>query len=146
MIAPDAALAASVDRTALSADQRVVQVLSRLTFGARPGDVERVRKMGVEAFIAQQLDPDSIDDSALMKRLEKLPTLNLSTPVLAEQYNPPKPVQLAVGGGQLAGAGTPTPAQVAVGSGQSAVWCTVAGLAWSPANSRLNWPRAWPCR
>ncbi|HQZ95287.1 MAG TPA: DUF1800 domain-containing protein [Pyrinomonadaceae bacterium] len=121
VIAPDAALAASVDRTALSADQRVVQVLSRLTFGARPGDVERVRKMGVEAFIAQQLDPDSIDDSALMKRLEKLPTLNLSTPVLAEQYNPPKPVQLAVGGGQLAGAGTPTPAQVAVGSGQSAV-------------------------
>ncbi|MEQ1603479.1 MAG: DUF1800 domain-containing protein [Pyrinomonadaceae bacterium] len=121
VIVPEVGLAASVNRTALSADQRVVQVLSRLTFGARPGDVERVRKMGVEAFIAQQLDPDSIDDAALLKKLEKLPTLNLSTPVLAEQYNPSKPVQLAVGGGQLAGAGTPAPAQVAVGSGQSAV-------------------------
>ncbi|MFT3742847.1 MAG: DUF1800 family protein [Pyrinomonadaceae bacterium] len=87
-----------VDRAALSADQRVVQVLSRLTFGARPGDVERVKKMGVEAFISQQLDADSIDDSALMKRLEKLPTLNLSTPVLAEQYNPPKPQPLLVPG------------------------------------------------
>ena len=86
------------DGRALSADQRVVQVLSRLTFGARPGDVERVRKMGVEAFVAQQLDPDSIDDSALLKRLEKLPTLNLSTPVLAEQYNPPKPQPLLVHG------------------------------------------------
>ena len=89
---------AAGDSRALSADQRVVQVLSRLTFGARPGDVERVRKMGVEAFVAQQLDPDSIDDSALLKRLEKLPTLNLSTPVLAEQYNPPKPQPLLVPG------------------------------------------------
>lgn len=98
VILPEAGLAASVDRTALSADQRVVQVLSRLTFGARPGDVERVRKMGALAYISQQLDPDSIDDSALLKRLEKLPTLNLSTPVLAEQYNPPKPQPLLVPG------------------------------------------------
>lgn len=86
-----AAVSASADRTALTRDQRIVQVLSRLTFGARPGDVERVKKIGVEAFISQQLDPDSIDDSALLKRLERLPTLNLSTPILAEQYNPPKP-------------------------------------------------------
>jgi uncharacterized protein (DUF1800 family) len=75
----------------LSQDQRVVQALSRLTFGARPGDFDRVKKMGVDAFIEEQLNPDSIDDTALFKRLEKLPTLNLATPTLAEQYNPPKP-------------------------------------------------------
>ncbi|MBK6725043.1 MAG: DUF1800 family protein [Acidobacteria bacterium] len=103
VVLPQMAIALAIDRVAsrtpLSPDQRVVQALSRLTFGARPGDVERVRKLGVGAFIAQQLDPDSIDDSALIKRLEKLPTLNQSTPTLAEQYNPPKPSP------------TPTPAQ-----------------------------------
>jgi len=75
----------------LTDDRRVAHLLSRLTFGARPGDFERVKAMGVEAFIAQQLDPDSIDDNALQARLGKLPTLNLATPVLIEQYTPPKP-------------------------------------------------------
>jgi len=32
-------------------DQKIAQVLSRLTFGARPGDFERVKQMGVAAFI-----------------------------------------------------------------------------------------------
>ncbi len=84
--------------TALATDARVQQAITRLTFGARPGDVDRISKMGVDAFVRQQLDPDSIDDSALSKRLEKLSTLSLSTPTLAEQYNPPKPTP------------TPTPA------------------------------------
>jgi uncharacterized protein (DUF1800 family) len=84
----------AVDRTSaasVSETQKVRQVLSRLTFGARPGEFDRVKKMGFEAFINEQLNPDGIDDSVLQKRLEKLPTLNLSTPMLAEQYNPPKP-------------------------------------------------------
>src|SRR5690242_15707068 len=45
-----------------TADQQVAQVLSRLTFGARPGDAERVRAMGVDAWIDQQLHPERIDD------------------------------------------------------------------------------------
>jgi uncharacterized protein (DUF1800 family) len=76
---------------ALSKAQEARQVLSRLTFGARPADVERVQKIGVPRFIDEQLSPETIDDSALDKRLEKLTTLSLSTPALAEQYNPPKP-------------------------------------------------------
>ena len=76
----------------LSENQRTNQILSRLTFGARPGDFEKVKQMGVKAYIEQQLNPDSIDDSALDARLAKLPTLMLPTPTLAELYNPPKPV------------------------------------------------------
>ena len=76
----------------LSEDQRIAHVLSRLTFGARPGDFERVKSMGVEAFINQQLDPDSLDVSATIARLKKLPTLGMATPVIIEQYTPPKPV------------------------------------------------------
>ena len=75
----------------LSADQRIAHVLSRLTFGARPGDFDRVKAMGVEAFINQQLDPDSIDATAVIARLRKLPTLGMATPVIIEQYTPPKP-------------------------------------------------------
>src|SRR5207302_9823929 len=64
----------------------------RLTFGARPGDFERVKAMGVDAFIAQQLDPDSIEDAGAIAKLKKLPTLGMATPVIIEQYTPPKPV------------------------------------------------------
>ena len=75
----------------MSEDQRITHVLSRLTFGARPGDLERVRAMGVETFIKQQLDPDSLDAGAVSARLRKLPTLGMATPVIIEQYTPPKP-------------------------------------------------------
>ena len=79
-------------KSVLFGDQRIAHVLSRLTFGARPGDFERVKVMGVEAFIAQQLDPDSIDDLAIQAKLRRLPTLGMATPVIFEQYTPPKPV------------------------------------------------------
>src|ERR1051325_5007307 len=57
--------------SAMTADQRVAHVLSRLTYGARPGDFERVKAMGVEAFINQQLDPDSIDNSTVIAKLRR---------------------------------------------------------------------------
>src|SRR5258707_8053434 len=76
---------------AMTEDQRIAHVLSRLTFGARPGDFERVKAMGVDAFINQQLDPDSLDAGAVIARLKKLPTLGMATPMIIEQYTPPKP-------------------------------------------------------
>jgi len=82
----------SSKKSTLTGDQRVAHVLSRLTFGARPGDFERVKAMGVDAFIAQQLDPDSVDEVAVQARLRRLPTLGMATPVIFEQYTPPKPV------------------------------------------------------
>ncbi|MEO8562222.1 MAG: DUF1800 domain-containing protein [bacterium] len=47
-----------------TADQQVQHALNRLGFGARPGDVARVREMGVDRWIALQLAPDRIDDRA----------------------------------------------------------------------------------
>jgi uncharacterized protein (DUF1800 family) len=77
--------------SSMSDDQKIAQVLSRLTFGARPGDFERVKQMGVAAFIDQQLGPDLLDNTLLLARLKRLPTLNMATPVIIEQYTPPKP-------------------------------------------------------
>lgn len=78
-------------RRELTDNQRIEHVLARLSFGARPGDFERVKAVGVNAYLEQQLEPDTIDDTALNARLAKLPTLTLATPILIEQYNPPKP-------------------------------------------------------
>ena len=101
-------------------DRNVRQVLNRLTFGARPGDFDEVKKIGVKAFIDRQLTPDLIDDSVLDKKLEKLPTLMLSNPTIAEQYNPPKPPP------------TPTPAPAA----SPAVTATVAEA--KPAEMKME--------
>jgi len=45
-------------------DDRILHALNRFTFGAKPGDLEAVRAMGLEKWFAQQLRPDTIDNSA----------------------------------------------------------------------------------
>lgn len=47
----------------------VFHLLSRAAYGPRPGDIERVRRLGATAWIDRQLDPDSIDDLACELRL-----------------------------------------------------------------------------
>src|SRR5215831_6434608 len=76
----------------LSEDQRILHVLNRLGFGARPGDVERVKSFGIDKFIEQQLNPEKIDDSAAEAKLQNLETLRMSTAELYEKY--PQPGQL----------------------------------------------------
>src|SRR5262245_45881890 len=49
----------------LSEKERIAHVLSRLTFGARSGDAERVAAMGINRWIDEQLHPESIPDSAV---------------------------------------------------------------------------------
>ena len=75
----------------LKNDERIAHVLNRLSFGARPGDLARIQTTGINAYIEKQLHPEQIDDQVLEAKLAKLPTLNLTTPAIAEQYNPPKP-------------------------------------------------------
>jgi uncharacterized protein (DUF1800 family) len=76
----------------LSEEQRILHVLNRLGFGAQPGDVERVKAMGLDKYIEQQLNPDKIDDSASEARLQNLEALRMTTPQLYEKY--PQPGQL----------------------------------------------------
>ena len=76
----------------LKEDQRILHVLNRLGFGARPGDVERVKAVGVDKYIEQQLFPEKIDDTASEARLQNLATLHMTTAELYEKY--PQPGQL----------------------------------------------------
>ncbi len=62
----------------LSPRERAVQMLNRFTYGARPGDVEQVMAMGADNWFAQQLNPESIADPVVTKRLQEFPTVSMS--------------------------------------------------------------------
>jgi uncharacterized protein (DUF1800 family) len=72
-----------------TADQQVTHLLSRLTFGARPGDAAKVRAIGVDAWIDQQLHPDRVDDSAFEAFANANYKLRPFTPAELEQRFPP---------------------------------------------------------
>jgi uncharacterized protein (DUF1800 family) len=76
----------------LTEDQRIVHVLNRLGFGARPGDIERVKAIGLENYINQQLNPDKITDTVAENKVKDLTVLNMSVAELYEKY--PQPNQL----------------------------------------------------
>ena len=76
--------------TELSADEAILHALNRLAYGPRPGDMERVRQMGLAKWIEQQLNPNSIDDRGVEARLEQFPTLRMSTAKLLAEYPQPK--------------------------------------------------------
>ncbi len=62
----------------LTQREQAVQLLNRFTFGPRLGDVERVLALTPEKWFEQQLNPASINDDALNKRLADYSTLNMS--------------------------------------------------------------------
>jgi uncharacterized protein (DUF1800 family) len=64
----------------------IVHVLNRITFGPCPGDVETVEKMGMRAYIEQQLHPETIDDSAVEQQLAGLDMLQMSSQQLVDLY------------------------------------------------------------
>lgn len=51
--------------TGMTAQDGTAQALSRLTFGATPDLYARVRAMGFQNYVTEQLAPDSINDSVL---------------------------------------------------------------------------------
>jgi len=67
-------------------DKTVVHVLNRIGFGPAPGDVEKVRRIGLEKFIDRQLHPEHIADDGMAARLAPLETLTKSSRELADDY------------------------------------------------------------
>ncbi len=72
-----------------TADEQVNHVLNRLTFGARPGDVEAVRAMGVDRWIDLQLHPERINDAKSDQYFAALESYNESAQALQQKYPPP---------------------------------------------------------
>lgn len=95
-----AALVCLAQPPALSPDQKLTHALNRLTFGARPGDVERVRAMGLTQWLEEQLHPEAIvENPELEKRLAPLDTLRMSTAEMLRHY-PSRQVVKAISEGR----------------------------------------------
>ncbi len=90
----------SATTSSMDEDKKIVHALNRFTFGVRPGDVERVRSMGLEQWFDQQLHPDKINDSAVEARLDQYRTLHMSTRELVQNF-PPNQVLKAIENGKM---------------------------------------------
>jgi uncharacterized protein (DUF1800 family) len=71
-------------------DKTILHVLNRIGFGPRPGDVERVKALGLQRYIDEQLRPERIADPNMPARLGALATLGLSNREIADTYELPQ--------------------------------------------------------
>jgi uncharacterized protein (DUF1800 family) len=86
---------AAASESQLTQDQRVLHALNRLTFGPRPGDVAAVEAMGLDKWINEQMNPETMDDSALEARLAAYPAMRLSRHDLIERFPSPAMIRQA---------------------------------------------------
>ncbi|WP_315788160.1 DUF1800 domain-containing protein [Fischerella sp. JS2] len=77
------------DAVSTPPDPKILHVINRLSFGPRPGDVAKVKTLGIENYIKSQLSPDSIPEpQSLTNQLSQLETLNMSPVELYREYAP----------------------------------------------------------
>ncbi len=75
------------------ANPKIIHLLNRLSLGIRPGEIEQVQKLGIDKYIQEQLNPETISEPAILTdRLSKLDTINLSPVELFQRYNPNRQV------------------------------------------------------
>jgi len=79
--------------TPLSEQEKTLHALNRLTFGPRPGDEAAMQKMGFEAWLERQLNPETIDDSALEQRMNLFPAMKLSQAELERRFPSPQVIR-----------------------------------------------------
>lgn len=88
---PPPAVRVTLPKSALSQDQQITHALNRLGYGPRPGDVERVRQMGLARWIERQLEPGRIADDRVEAALQAFPTLTMPVPELVARI--PSPIR-----------------------------------------------------
>jgi uncharacterized protein (DUF1800 family) len=92
--APSRSTAQNSRRTAkplpqLTEDQKILHLLNRTGFGPRPGDIQRVRQMGIDRYLEEQLYPEDLPDETLAKPLLAISTLQMTIPDTLLAYLPP---------------------------------------------------------
>lgn len=77
--------------------QKALHLLNRISFGPRPGDVEAVLSKGVEKYVQEQLNPQSIKQPAALQALvSKSPALTMTPAQLFIKYGR-QPMMIAAG-------------------------------------------------
>ena len=88
-------------RNALPKDQRLTHAVERLSFGARPGDLERIRKMGLERWIDDQLHPERLAENPLLdEKLKPLTSLQMDAATMQSTYPPQQAIKAMYEGSQ----------------------------------------------
>ena len=87
----------------LSWDLEFRHALDRLTFGAGPGDLDQIRRIGLEKWINLELHPERVpENSVLEQRLAPLASLRMSIHETYVHYPSPQMIAaFARGRGQL---------------------------------------------
>ncbi len=90
-----AALPAPARAQAQSSRDSAVHLVRRITFGPRPGDVDRVVAMGLDAYLEEQLHPERLRDTAAEHYVDRLAIMHRSTADLARIYAAEQQARLA---------------------------------------------------
>jgi uncharacterized protein (DUF1800 family) len=86
-------------RQTVSNEEKIQHALNRLTFGARPGDIQYVEKLGLKKWIDLQLHPERIPENPVLEaKLRPLDSLHMSTAQLIQSYPSPQLVKAMVEG------------------------------------------------
>ncbi|MEQ1761619.1 MAG: DUF1800 domain-containing protein [Pyrinomonadaceae bacterium] len=86
----------------LTEDQKILHVLNRLGFGARPGDLEKVKAIGIQKYIDQQLNASTISDPVADAKVKDLEVFNMSTAEVFAKYPNPGALLRQLEGGRQA--------------------------------------------
>jgi uncharacterized protein (DUF1800 family) len=77
----------------LSGNEQILHTLERVTFGPRPGDVDAVKKLGLNKWIDLQLHPERIQENPIVEaKLAPLESLRMTQEQTAANY----PTQQAI--------------------------------------------------
>ena len=73
----------------ISVDPKILHVLNRLGFGPRPGDIQAIQSMGLQRYIQQQLNPNTIGMPGWVNQtLQNSRTLNQGAYALYQRNHP----------------------------------------------------------
>lgn len=83
------ALDIHIPQSALTEQQKILLVFNRFGYGPRPGDVDRIEKIGLPSYLRQQLSPETIPDLDVEKQLRDFPTLSMTTSQIMSEFSDP---------------------------------------------------------
>ena len=74
----------------LTVEQKTIHFLDRTSFGVTPESVQRVSRIGMSAYLDEQLQPEKIFDDVVEEKVSALKTIRLNSGELFDLYPPPK--------------------------------------------------------
>lgn len=81
---------------AATEEEKIRHLLNRITYGPGPDEIERVKQIGIDAYLDEQLNPQNIPQAEIITRgLSKSPALKDSPARLFMQYGRPAFVAFA---------------------------------------------------